>query len=111
MASANLDLVRSIYVAWERGDFTSDEWVHPEIEVVFTDGPTPGSLRGITGFTDGWRDFLSTWEGLSLVVDEYLELMTNGCSCSLASAGGARRAASSWGRWGRRLRASTTSAT
>jgi hypothetical protein len=70
--SANLDLVRSIYAAWERGDFSSAEWVHPEIEFVIADGPSPGRWAGVAGSGAGFRDFLSTWEDLCVEVDEYL---------------------------------------
>jgi len=74
MASANLDLVRSIFAAWERGDFSSAEWAHPEIEYVVADGPEPGSWRGLAGMAEGWRSYLNTWDEYRGEADEYREL-------------------------------------
>jgi ketosteroid isomerase-like protein len=74
MASANLDLVRSIQADWERGDFNSAEWAHADIEYVNVGGPSPGSWTGRTGMADGMRDFLSAWKGFRVNVDQYLEL-------------------------------------
>jgi ketosteroid isomerase-like protein len=74
VASANVDLVRSIYADWERGDFSSAEWAHPEIEFVVADGPTPGSWTGMAGMAQAWRNYLSAWEEWRVEADEYREL-------------------------------------
>jgi ketosteroid isomerase-like protein len=74
MASANLDLVRSIFAAWERGDYSSVAWAHPEIEFVIADGPAPGSWTGLAGMAEGWRGFLNAWEAFRSEVDAYREL-------------------------------------
>jgi hypothetical protein len=49
MASANVELARPIFAAFERGDFSSAEWAHPEIDYVVADGPLPGSWKGLAG--------------------------------------------------------------
>jgi ketosteroid isomerase-like protein len=74
MTSANLDLVRSIYADWERGDFTSADWAHPEIEFARADGPDPGVWRGVTGMAGAWRDRAGSFEGPRPEVEEYREL-------------------------------------
>ena len=74
MASVNVDLVRSIYAAWERGDWSSVEWAHPEIEFVLGDGPDPGSRKGATAMAAVWREFLKAWEGYRVQADDYREL-------------------------------------
>jgi len=74
MPSANLDLVRSIYAAWERGDFSSTEWAHPEIEFAVAEGPSPGLWKGRAGMADGSRDFLRAWEEYRMEAERYREL-------------------------------------
>jgi hypothetical protein len=74
VASANAELVQSICAGWERGDFSSAEWAHPEIEYVWADGPTPGTGRGLAGMAEGEREFLSVLDEFSAEVEEYREL-------------------------------------
>ncbi|HEV2922915.1 MAG TPA: nuclear transport factor 2 family protein [Solirubrobacteraceae bacterium] len=72
--SANLDLVRSIYAAWERNDWSSVEWADPEIEYVHADGPDAGNWNGVLGMTNAFRGMLSAWEQWRVTPEEYLEL-------------------------------------
>jgi ketosteroid isomerase-like protein len=72
--SANLDLVRSIYAAWERGDFTRADWAHPEIEFVYVGGPSPGTFKGLAGMAEGHGGWLTAWDDFRVVADEYREL-------------------------------------
>jgi ketosteroid isomerase-like protein len=72
--SANVDLVRSIYAARERGDYSSAEWAHPEIEFIFADGPNPGRWTGVNAMVEASRDFLSAWDDVRTEVEEYREL-------------------------------------
>ena len=74
MASANVELVRSIYAAWSRGDFSGADWADPAIEYVMPDGPSPGTWRGTVGLHKPWRDFLGAWEDFRIEAEEYREL-------------------------------------
>ena len=74
MASANVELVLSIFNAWERGDYGPTAWADPEIEFVIDGGPTPGSRRGIAGMAQGWTEFLSAWEGHRSQAESHREL-------------------------------------
>jgi ketosteroid isomerase-like protein len=75
MASANVELVRSIFADWERGDFTRTEWAHPDIEF---GGPAGGvafsESTGLAAMARAWSDYLSMWSDVSVVADEHREL-------------------------------------
>jgi ketosteroid isomerase-like protein len=73
-ASANLDLLRSIFARWERGDYSSLEWAQPEIEWVWVDGPVPGTWTGLAGVAEAWREFLAAWDDHRIVAENYREL-------------------------------------
>jgi ketosteroid isomerase-like protein len=70
-----VELVRSIYANWERGDWSSTEWAHPEIEFVMTGGgPADGSWTGHAGMAEGFRNYLSAWEQFRVQPPEFRAL-------------------------------------
>jgi ketosteroid isomerase-like protein len=74
VASANVELIRSLYADWERGDYRSSEWADPEIEWTMADGPDPGTWRGVAGMAEGFRSSMGVWTDVRADVQEYREL-------------------------------------
>jgi ketosteroid isomerase-like protein len=72
--SANLDLVRSIFADWERGDYSRADWAHRAIEYVIADGPSPSIQHGVPAMAAAWADVLKAWRDYRAAGDEYREL-------------------------------------
>jgi ketosteroid isomerase-like protein len=70
MSRENVELVRSISAAHERGDYGSAEWAHRDIEYVIVGGPTPGSWKGRSAMARAAGELFSVWEEHRTVVDE-----------------------------------------
>lgn len=72
---ANLDLVRSIFEAWGRGEFGDTSWAHPEIEFERVDVGLPsGRWHGKDQMAGAVRDWLNPWERFEMVAKSYNEL-------------------------------------
>ena len=71
---SNLDLVRSIFADWERGDFSRADWAHPDIEYVRVAELDPGTWRGPAGLAEGARTVIDAYDHLRFVIDSCREL-------------------------------------
>jgi ketosteroid isomerase-like protein len=65
VSEANVEVVREIFSAWERGDFSSVDWAHPEIEFTIP-GPDPHVHRGVESMGRAWADWLGVFDELSI---------------------------------------------
>jgi hypothetical protein len=64
----------SIGADWERGDWSSAAWAHPDIEYVMVDEPGERTVTGLAAMADAWRGFLTSWRGYRVEPVEYREL-------------------------------------
>ncbi len=93
MSQENVELVRSMYAAWERGDFSATDWAHPEIKYVVADGPMRGRWTGLRGLEAGWRSMINAWAGFRLLkATEYRALDDERVLVSSSTGGAGGRA-------------------
>jgi ketosteroid isomerase-like protein len=69
--SANLELVRSIYADWARGDFTHADWADPAIELVRPESLDGDALIGRDASSGGWREWLDAWKDFRAEAHDY----------------------------------------
>ena len=75
MSQENVEIVRSIYAAWERGNFAETHWADPRIDCQFIgDVPSAGTAKGLDGMATAWREWLSAWQDFRVEADEYRDL-------------------------------------
>jgi ketosteroid isomerase-like protein len=72
--SSNLDLVKSIYADWERGDWSASDWADPEIEFEMVGGLTEGTWTGIVEMGRAWGKMVNAWDDLAASPEEFREL-------------------------------------
>jgi ketosteroid isomerase-like protein len=70
MSEGNVEIVKGIFEAWERGDFTSIDWADPEIEFSIP-GPDPHVHRGIEATGRAWVEFLGAFDDLRIAGEEF----------------------------------------
>jgi ketosteroid isomerase-like protein len=89
--SANVDLVRSIYASWARGDFSATDWADQEIEWAAIGGPEPSSGAGMRSLHAAWVDFLAAWGDYRVQAEEYRELDSERVLVLMAASARGRR--------------------
>ena len=76
MSAENVETVRAVCGAWERGDWAaSAEHFDPALEVVYSPSafPDAGTYRGGPVAFDAWKRWLEAWEEFSMQVVDMIE--------------------------------------
>ena len=74
MVSQNLDIVKAIFVDWEKGDWSSSEWADPEIEFVMVGGLSEGTWTGTAEMAKAWAAMVNAWDGLTANAEEFRDI-------------------------------------
>src|SRR5262245_25477150 len=74
MSQENVEIVRRIFGAWERGDFSSAEWADPEIVFHLRAGPDEAVHHGVDAMGQAWGEWLTAWDEFETEAREYIDL-------------------------------------
>ncbi len=69
-----MELLRSVFADWERGEFGRVDWAHPEIEYAEVGGPQPGEWTGVTQMAKAWAEVLRAWDEFRIEAEHYQAL-------------------------------------
>jgi ketosteroid isomerase-like protein len=72
--SKNLDLVRSIYPAWEQGDFSDARWADASIEFSIADGPEPREASGQPAMAAAMGASINAWDRWRVQPEQFVVL-------------------------------------
>jgi ketosteroid isomerase-like protein len=73
MSRENVELVRRIYSAWERGDFSETWWAADGFVFEVADGISP-IVTDLEGMSRAWRDWLQGWRSFHTRSEELRDL-------------------------------------
>ena len=74
MSEENVELIRSVYEPFNRGDWDAVfRHAHPEFEMTTQRGPTAGTYRGREAIQQQIQELLSAFEAWAVEPDEILE--------------------------------------
>jgi len=70
MSEANVEIVKKIFSDWARGDFSSVDWAHPEIEFTIP-GPDSHVHRGVDAMGRAWAEWMHAFDKLRVIGEEF----------------------------------------
>ena len=68
MSEENVEIVRSILRAWEKGDFSSADWADPDIE--YSPPHDRRLSRGVTEMGRRFGEWIAAWENLRVSAEK-----------------------------------------
>jgi ketosteroid isomerase-like protein len=75
MSQKNVEVVRRIFAEWECGNFWTADDLDPDVRFTWVNpilAPRP-ETHGIGELTEGVREFLKAWDGLTATAEQIIE--------------------------------------